>query len=227
MEFRRNIEDKLKAWSQSPFRKPLVLRGARQVGKTTAVKQFAVNYEQFIYLNLETDDAKSFEGERDIHKIVDRIFFLKDGEKGKADTLIFIDEIQEVPSALNMLRYFYEEYPEYHVIAAGSLLESLFDRDVSFPVGRVDYLYMYPFTFGEFLEALGEKNALNAYRQVPVPDYAVDKLMQLFHTYTLVGGMPEAVYRYVVTKDLSQVKPVYDSLLLDRKSTRLNSSHAL
>lgn len=214
MEFRRNIEDKLKAWSQSPFRKPLVLRGARQVGKTTAVKQFAVNYEQFIYLNLETDDAKSFEGERDIHKIVDRIFFLKDGEKGKADTLIFIDEIQEVPSALNMLRYFYEEYPEYHVIAAGSLLESLFDRDVSFPVGRVDYLYMYPFTFGEFLEALGEKNALNAYRQVPVPDYAVDKLMQLFHTYTLVGGMPEAVYRYVVTKDLSQVKPVYDSLLL-------------
>ena len=186
MEFRRNIEDKLKAWSQSPFRKPLVLRGARQVGKTTAVKQFAVNYEQFIYLNLETDDAKSFEGERDIHKIVDRIFFLKDGEKGKADTLIFIDEIQEVPSALNMLRYFYEEYPEYHVIAAGSLLESLFDRDVSFPVGRVD----------------------------PVPDYAVDKLMQLFHTYTLVGGMPEAVYRYVVTKDLSQVKPVYDSLLL-------------
>ena len=214
MEFRRNIEDKLKAWSQSPFRKPLVLRGARQVGKTTAVKQFAVNYEQFIYLNLETDDAKSFEGERDIHKIVDRIFFLKDGEKGKADTLIFIDEIQEVPSALNMLRYFYEEYPEYHVIAAGSLLESLFDRDVSFPVGRVDYLYMYPFTFGEFLEALGERNALNAYRQVPVPDYAVDKLMQLFHTYTLVGGMPEAVYRYVVTKDLSQVKPVYDSLLL-------------
>ena len=214
MEFRRNIEDKLKAWSQSPFRKPLVLRGARQVGKTTAVKQFAVNYEQFIYLNLETDDAKSFEGERDIHKIVDRIFFLKDGEKGKADTLIFIDEIQEVPSALNMLRYFYEEYPEYHVIAAGSLLESLLDRDVSFPVGRVDYLYMYPFTFGEFLEALGERNALNAYRQVPVPDYAVDKLMQLFHTYTLVGGMPEAVYRYVVTKDLSQVKPVYDSLLL-------------
>lgn len=214
MAFRRNIEDKLKAWSQSPFRKPLVLRGARQVGKTTAVKQFAVNYEQFIYLNLETDDAKSFEGERDIHKIVDRIFFLKDGEKGKADTLIFIDEIQEVPSALNMLRYFYEEYPEYHVIAAGSLLESLFDRDVSFPVGRVDYLYMYPFTFGEFLEALGERNALNAYRQVPVPDYAVDKLMQLFHTYTLVGGMPEAVYRYVVTKDLSQVKPVYDSLLL-------------
>ena len=214
MEFHRNIEKKLKEWSQSPFRKPLVLRGARQVGKTTAVKQFASGYEQFIYLNLETNDAESFEGERDIHKIVDKIFFLKDAVKDKANTLIFIDEIQEVPEALNMLRYFYEEYPEYHVIAAGSLLESLFDRDISFPVGRVDYLYMYPCSFDEFLEALGEKNALKAYHQVPVPDYAVDKLMQLFHTYTLVGGMPEAVYRYVVTKDLSQVKSVYDSLLL-------------
>lgn len=75
---------------------------------------------------------------------------------------------------------------------------------------------MYPFSFDEFLEALDEKNVLSAYRQVPVPDYAVDKLMQLFHTYTLVGGMPEAVYRYVITKDLAQVKPVYDTLLLSR-----------
>lgn len=214
MGFYRSIEKKLKTWSLSPFRKPLVLRGARQVGKTTAVKQFASGYEQFIYLNLETSDAKLFEGERDIHRIVNRIFFMKDANKSNTNTLIFIDEIQEVRSALNMLRYFYEEYPEYHVIAAGSLLESLFDQDVSFPVGRVDYLYMYPCSFEEFLVALDEKNALNAYRQVPVPDYAVDKLMQLFHTYTLIGGMPEAVYRYVVTKDLLQVKPVYETLLL-------------
>lgn len=214
MGFYRSIEEKLKAWSLSPFRKPLVLRGARQVGKTTAVKRFATCYDQFIYLNLETDDAELFQGERDIHRLVNRIFFMKNVLKSQPNTLIFIDEIQEVPSALNMLRYFYEEYPEYHVIAAGSLLESLFDRDVSFPVGRVDYLYMYPCSFEEFLEALDEKNALDAYRQIPVPDYAVDRLMQLFHTYTLVGGMPEAVYRYVVTKDLSQVKPVYDTLLL-------------
>lgn len=213
MGFYRNIEEKLRIWSQSPFRKPLVLRGARQVGKTTAVKQFASHYEQFIYLNLETSDAESFEGERDIHKIVDRVFFIKNAVKSNTNTLIFIDEVQEVPSALNMLRYFYEEYPQYHVIAAGSLLESLFDRDVSFPVGRVDYLYMYPCSFEEFLEALGEKNTLNAYRQVPVPEYAIGKLMQLFHTYTLVGGMPEAVYRYVLTKDLLQIKPVYDTLL--------------
>lgn len=214
MKYNRSIEEKMKVWSQSPFRKPLVLRGARQVGKTTAVKQFARNFHQFVSLNLETEDAKMFEGERSIHRLVDRIFFEKQALKDETDTLIFIDEIQEVPAALNMLRYFYEEYPQYHVIAAGSLLESLFNQNVSFPVGRVDYLYMYPFSFAEFLEAMGEKAALTAYATVPVPDYAVDKLMQLFHTYTLVGGMPEAVERYVLTEDILQLKPVYDTLLL-------------
>lgn len=214
MKYNRSVEEKLKEWSQSPFRKPLVLRGARQVGKTTSVKQFARNFQQFVSLNLETDDAIMFEGERNIHKLVDRIFFEKEALKEVADTLIFIDEIQEVPTALNMLRYFYEEYPQYSVIAAGSLLESLFNQNISFPVGRVDYLYMYPFSFAEFLEAMGEKAALAAYHTVPVPDYAVDKLMQLFHTFTLVGGMPEAVERYVLTKDILQLKPVYDTLLL-------------
>lgn len=214
MQYNRSIEEKLKKWRLSPFRKPLVLRGARQVGKTTVIRLFARDFHQFISLNLETDDAKMFEGERNIHKLVDRIFFEKQALKEETDTLIFIDEIQEVPTALNMLRYFYEEYPQYHVIAAGSLLESLFNQNIGFPVGRVDYLYMYPFSFAEFLEAMGEKTALAAYHTVPVPEYAVDKLMQLFHTYTLVGGMPEAVERYVLTKDILQLKPVYDALLL-------------
>lgn len=214
MEYKRTIEDKLKNWRLSPFRKPLVLRGARQVGKTTAIRLFARSFRQFIFLNLETEDAKMFEGERNIHRLVDRIFFEKQALKEETDTLIFIDEIQEVPTALNMLRYFYEEYPQYYVIAAGSLLESLFNQNISFPVGRVDYLYMYPFSFSEFLEAMGEKAAWTAYHTVPVPEYAVERLMQLFHTYTLVGGMPEAVERYVLTKDILQLKPVYDALLL-------------
>lgn len=214
MEYKRTIEDKLKNWRHSPFRKPLVLRGARQVGKTTAIRLFARSFRQFISLNLETDDAKMFEGERNIHRLVDRIFFEKQALKDETDTLIFIDEIQEVPAALNMLRYFYEEYPQYYVVAAGSLLESLFNQNISFPVGRVDYLYMYPFSFSEFMEAMGEKAAWTAYHTVPVPEYAVERLMQLFHTYTLVGGMPEAVERYVLTKDILQLKPVYDALLL-------------
>lgn len=214
MEYKRTIEDKLKNWRQSPFRKPLVLRGARQVGKTTAIRLFARSFRQFISLNLETDDAKMFEGERNIHRLVDRIFFEKQALKGETDTLIFIDEIQEVSTALNMLRYFYEEYPQYYVVAAGSLLESLFNQNISFPVGRVDYLYMYPFSFSEFLEAMGEKAAWTAYHTVPVPEYAVERLMQLFHTYTLVGGMPEVVERYVLTKEVLRLKPVYDALLL-------------
>lgn len=111
-----------------------MLRGARQVGKTTAIRLFARSFRQFISLNLETDDAKMFEGERNIHRLVDRIFFEKQALKGETDTLIFIDEIQEVPTALNMLRYFYEEYPQYYVVAAGSLLESLFNQNISFPI---------------------------------------------------------------------------------------------
>lgn len=178
------------------------------------MRLFARNFRQFISLNLETDDAKMFEGERNIHRLVDRIFFEKQALKDETDTLIFIDEIQEVPAALNILRYFYEEYPQYYVVAAGSLLESLFNQNISFPVGRVDYLYMYPFSFSEFLEAMEEKAAWAAYHTVPVPEYAVERLMQLFHTYTLVGGMPEAVERYVLTKDILQLKPVYDALLL-------------
>lgn len=112
--------------------------------------------------NLETDDAKIFEGERNIHRLVDRIFFEKQALKNETDTLIFIDEIQEVPTALNMLRYFYEEYPQYYVVAAGSLLESLFNQNISFPVGRVDYLYMYPFSFSEFLEAMGGESSMDS-----------------------------------------------------------------
>jgi predicted AAA+ superfamily ATPase len=214
MAYYRNIEQKLMAWKVSSYRKPLVLRGARQVGKTTVVDEFAGNFSQYIKLNLETEDRHFFEEQNNIDRLVDMLFFEKDCLKEDSDTLIFIDEIQEVPAALNMLRYFYEKYPQYYVIAAGSLLESLFERGISFPVGRVEYIYMYPFTFEEFLEAMGERNALKAYRTIPIPEYAEEKLLLLFHTYTLIGGMPEAVSRYVQTKDIVQLKPIYDTLFL-------------
>ena len=214
MVYARNIEKSLMDWKQSNYRKPLVLRGARQVGKTTAIHLFAKQFKQYIALNLETTDAEWFRGEKDIHQLVDRLFFEKQLLKEEYDTLIFIDEIQEVPEALNMLRYFYENYPQYCVIAAGSLLESLFDTKVSFPVGRVDYLYMYPFNFAEFLAAIGETIALQAYRTIPVPTYAEDRLLRLFKIYALVGGMPEAVSRYADTHDLVQLNPVFDSLLV-------------
>lgn len=212
---KRAIVEELKEWKKAKGRKPLVLRGARQVGKTTAVNLFAESFEQYIYLNLEKEkDRQLFEKYTSVDDLIQAIFFTKNKSTLSSDTLLFIDEIQVVPEALAMLRYFYEDYPQYHVIAAGSLLESLFNNKISFPVGRVEYKVLRPLSFDEFLGAMGETSALAQYRVVPVVSFAHDKLLELFHLYTLIGGMPEIVARYVDTKDLVSLKPVYESLIL-------------
>src|SRR5579872_7472026 len=127
--FYRYIIDELEQWARDANRKPLVLRGARQVGKTTAVETFAKRFQQYIYLNLELDTDKKIFPIGDIDKLVQTIFISREKELTlKNDTLLFIDEIQQVPGALNMLRYFYEKYPEIKVIAAGSLLETILRR---------------------------------------------------------------------------------------------------
>ncbi len=134
--------------------------------------------------------------------------------KKKGDTLLFIDEIQNSPEAVALMRYFYEETPDLFVISAGSLLEVMMDmKKISFPVGRVEYRYLYPLTFEEFLNATGETNALSYFNQIPVPNIAVEKLISLYRLYTFVGGMPEAVARYIETKDMSSMKNVYSSLM--------------
>ena len=202
-------------WKASAYRKPLVIRGARQVGKTTVINQFAGNFSQYIYLNLESEEDKQiFRQRTSIHELIQALFFMKDKDTEIADTLIFIDEIQEMPGAITSLRYFYEEYPRYFVIAAGSLLETVFDTTISFPVGRVEYQFLYPFSFNEFLEACGEQQALKQLNKTPIPDFAHEKLLRLFHSYCLVGGMPEVVKRYVKQNDLTQLKHVYESLFL-------------
>ena len=119
-----------------------------------------------------------------------------------------------MPEALNMLRYFHEEYPQYHVIAAGSLLETLFDNTISFPVGRVEYRVLRPVSFEEYLNAMGETAALEQYHKVPIASFAHEKLLSLFHEYTLIGGMPEVVSMYSKTRDLVALKPVFESLIL-------------
>jgi len=213
--FVRKILRKLLEWKDSPYRKPLVLRGARQVGKTTLINQFASYYDQYIYLNLETQEDKSiFYDKKSIGEIIDAIFFNKDKLKDNGSTLIFLDEIQEMPEAITSLRYFHEKFPQYHVIAAGSLLEAVMKPNVQFPVGRVDYLVLHPFSFEEFLMACNENQVLEQYHSIPVAPYAHEKLLRLFHTYTLIGGMPEAVRRYVDKRDLVSIKPVYETLLL-------------
>ena len=214
--FQRNILGELKKWRGKENRKPLIIRGARQVGKTTVVRQFSASFKQFIYLNLELPaDRKPFEEFSTMETLLQAVFFLKNVSMAdRANTLIFIDEIQEVPDAVQQLRYLYEEAQDIPVIAAGSMLESLFNPDISFPVGRVEYLVIQPVSFTEFLGAMGETAALEQVQTVPAASFSHDTLLKLFRIYCLIGGMPEVVAHYASHKDLVALAPIYESLLV-------------
>jgi hypothetical protein len=211
----RKILVSLRQWKNNPKRKPLVLRGARQVGKTTAVDIFSREFENYIYLNLELkEDRDIFNEALPIDDLFQAILIIKNVKLKKGKTLLFIDEIQNSPVAVKMLRYFYEKLKALHVIAAGSLFELMLEKSqISFPVGRVQFAYMYPLTFEEFLEAKGEDQLLAAYRATPVKAFAAAKLLDLFHRYTMIGGMPEIVRHYATSSDLPSLKPQYESLL--------------
>ena len=213
MEFKRQILKDLKEWKESNFRKPLVLRGARQTGKTTVVNHFSKEFDTYIYLNLEKESDKNlFENKKDIKEIFQMICFERNISP-KGETLLFIDEIQNSANAVMQMRYFFEELPEVFVIGAGSLLEIMMDvHKISFPVGRVEYKYLFPMTFEEFLLALEENQAAELLNTIPIPSFAHKKMIDLFRLYTFVGGMPEAVLRYKQTKDFLQVAQVYNSL---------------
>ena len=213
--FQRIIQKELIDWKNNPNRKPMLLRGARQVGKTTVVDIFSKNYKQYLYLNLEKEgNAYFFERYAEVRELLEAVFFTYDKDLNEKSTLIFIDEIQKVPKAVEMLRYFYEEFPYLHIIAAGSLLETILNKRISIPVGRVEYRVLRPLSFPEFLIAMGETNALQQLENIPVKDFAHDKLMKLFHTYALIGGMPEVVANYAVNRNLSEIKNIYETLLV-------------
>lgn len=214
MEFFRSAEKRLSEWRVSPYRKPLVIRGARQTGKTTLIKKFGKDFDTFIYLNLEVDsDRKLFENDLSVKDLLQYICLEKNIQRS-GETLLFIDEIQYSARAVMLMRYFYEETPELFVISAGSLLEVIMEKfKISFPVGRVEYLYLFPMTFEEFLIALNEEQALAYFRQIPIPAFAHPKLSKLFRLYAFIGGMPEAVSRYAETRDLSALSPIYADLL--------------
>lgn len=213
--FQRNALQELRKWHHQKGRKPLIIRGARQVGKTTLVLQFSEQFDSFIHLNLELPvDRQPFESFTDIETLLQALFFLKNKSfQDREKTLLFIDEIQEVPEALNTLRYIYEQYPEIAVIAAGSMLESLFNKDVHFPVGRVSFLMLRPVSFPEFLSAIGEEEAVEKLKEIPIPAFTHERLLKLYHRYALIGGMPEVIARYAIENDITGLSPIYDSLL--------------
>lgn len=213
--FRRNIISKLEAWKQDKKHKPLILRGARQVGKTTVVNEFGSLFDNYLYFNLErNENAKLFEMEIPLDDLVNMLYASVGKVKKEGTTLVFIDEIQNSPRTIALLRYFYEQRPDLYVIAAGSLLENLVDVKVSFPVGRVQYLALRPCSFSEFLGAIGKNNLLAVLSQKA--EYTVafhEQLMHLFNQYTIVGGMPEAVQQYAETQDVIGIEDVYETLV--------------
>lgn len=210
---KRNIYAELVRWKTKKHRKPLILRGARQVGKTTLVKFFAKSYEKSIILNLENPkDCIFFEQIDSIKDLVEALFLSKNIKQDEVTTLLFIDEIQASSKAIRMLRYFYEEYPEIHVIAAGSLLEFALDKVSSFPVGRVEYLYLHPLNFIEFLRAIQRNQALEQVEQIPIAGFAHQSLLELYNKYLIIGGMPEIIKVYAEEESMLELADIYQSL---------------
>jgi len=216
--FDRKIEDDLLDWKRRPDRKPLVLRGARQTGKTTLVRKFAAGFETFVEINLEKDQVRRIFSEvKDIKGIVQSIEGISNKRVIPGKTLLFIDEIQNSVSAIKLLRFFHEEMPQLHVISAGSLLEVRMKTEGwSFPVGRVEFLYLYPASFDEFIRARGEGvlleelMAMRVGRETPPPVH--DRLTELILDYMIVGGMPEAVAQYAASGSFASARNCHEAL---------------
>lgn len=215
--YRNKIED-LKKWKNSQNRKPLIIRGARQVGKTWLMREFGKTcYEKCAYINFDDNSRmkKLFEEDFDLDRIIQG-FKIESGVNIEPEnTLIILDEIQEIPKALKALKYFCENADEYHIISAGSLLGVAIHEGTSFPVGKVDFLNLAPLSFMEFMEALEEKELLrllenNDFRMIKVFNTKFKEYLKLYY---YIGGMPEAVNSYVYNKDLSEVRKIQIKLL--------------
>lgn len=225
MYIQRNVDSILTAWKQEPNRKPILLRGVRQCGKTSSVRFLAQSFENYVEINLEKQSAvcSAFEGDIDIKRIIKQLE-LRSGQpiiSGK--TLLFIDEIQECPRAITALRYFYEDMPDLHVIAAGSLLEFVLNnkkKPIDFPVGRVRSVYMYPFSFMEFLRGTGRVDLFEYLTGLDIwneENLAHDQLLEAYKEFLIVGGMPEAVLKYTETGSLLQCRDVHRDIITSFK----------
>jgi predicted AAA+ superfamily ATPase len=217
---KRNIDLVLAEWKEEKRRKTLLLRGARQVGKSFAVRNLSKSFQYFIEVNF--DDEKTvrrfFEEDNTPQEICQQLALYYRTPIVAGETLLFFDEIQACLPALTKLRYFYEKLPEIHLIAAGSLLEFALGEIASFGVGRIRSVFMYPFSFDEFLNALGDGMLVDAYRkatpQMPLSDPIHKQLVKRLKLFLIIGGMPEAVSEYVLSGDLLRSQLVLNDLLV-------------
>lgn len=211
--FHRKLYRYLLDWKEKKNHKPLIIRGARQVGKSTLVNGFGKEFINYISLNLEKEqDRKIFENIDQTKDIIDAIFLRAGIRLSKETTLVFIDEIQESPKAISRLRYFYEEFPYLHVIAAGSLLEFTLKETASFPVGRVEQVVLHPFDFEEFLIALGREDLCDELKSIPMKTGAHEILLNHFNNYAIIGGMPEVIKHFVEEKSIANLGDIYANL---------------
>lgn len=215
---RRKIYSRLLEWKNSKDRRPLMLLGARQVGKTWIMRHFGEQeYSKVVYVNCDDEPRMKqiFDLDYDIERILTTLQAITGQKATPGDTLIVLDEIQEVPRGLHSLKYFCEKAPEYHVMVAGSLLGVTLGGGESFPVGKVDMLYMYPMDYEEFLEATGHGEWVGLLRSHdwPLVDALLPKLVELLRQYYYVGGMPGVVGRYVENRDLKQVRTLQHEIL--------------
>jgi hypothetical protein len=214
----RSIYQQLKEWKQSARRKPLMLYGARQVGKTYILQEFGRReYERTVYINCykNTDVRQLFHEGKDVRRLLLGLSAIGGCDIVPGRTLVFLDEVQEVPEVVASLKYFCEEAPEQHVVVAGSLLGVLQMEGISFPTGKVDILHLYPMTFMEFLQAVGEtqKRTLLERGETEVANSMLSAYTQLLRQYYFVGGMPEAVATFVRTTDATAVRSVQQNIL--------------
>ncbi len=222
--FRRIIDDELLRWSRQKQRKPLLLRGARQVGKSSAVKELAKQFETFVSINFERLRTihHLFESDLEPRRLCEQLSAFLNIPIIPGKTLLFFDEVQSCPAAISSLRYFYEEYPELHVIAAGSLLEFALEELPSFGVGRIRSIFMYPFSFDEFLEARGlsllKEAKGKASPEMPLPEPIHQKLQEELKKFLVLGGMPEVVKEYVINSDILACQQVLDDLIISLQS---------
>ena len=217
--FKRNIDAALNAWSKETGRKPLLLRGARQVGKTSAVRALGRHFKHYVEINFENDTEVSsfFNQNLDPEELCGRLSLYTRTPIVPGETLLFLDEIQSCIPAIKMLRYFYEKHPQQHLIAAGSLVEFALEEIPSFGVGRLHSVFMYPFSFYEYLDALSDEVLAEACRgagpEKPLPEPVHRQLIDRMKIFLLIGGMPESVIRYAQSGNLLQSHEVLEDLL--------------
>lgn len=215
----RKIIQSLEHWKQKPNRKPLIIQGARQVGKTWAMKYFGKQaFPQVAYINFDNNPRMQtlFSGDYDINRLLLGLKIESGVDIQAHNTLIIFDEVQEVPQALSSLKYFYENAPQFYIISAGSLLGVSLHHQVSFPVGKVDFLSLYPMDFYEFLMALDKQNLVQLLQS---KDWTLITAMktsyiELLRLYYFVGGMPEAVKIFVETQNINEVRQIQKNLLM-------------